>query len=187
MKKIVLLAAMVAAQPAFAQDAKFSGLRAEVRVGYETPTVSGLGDGEVYKIGNSASIGGELGYDVPLGNSVTAGPFINYDYADAKDCVDGVCLGSNGNLLTGARVGVAVTPKVEAFFKLGYDRFRLKASIGSRTGHENLDGIGGELGVNFVVSQRIYAGFSLNYADLGSYEGINFQRRHVAVQVGTRF
>jgi outer membrane immunogenic protein len=187
MKKIVVLAAMLAAQPALAQETPFSGLRAEVRVGYETPTVSGLGDGHVYKLGNSASIGAEVGYDVPVGGKVAVGPFVNYDYAEAKDCIDGVCLGSNGNLLVGGRAGVALSPKVEAFFKLGYDRFRLKASIDGATGHKNLDGVGGELGINVLISQRAYAGFSIDYADLGSFQGLNFQRRHVAVSVGTRF
>lgn len=192
MKKIILLAAIVAAQPAivqtaFAQDAKFSGLRAELRVGYETPTVSGLGDGEVYKFGNSASIGAELGYDIPVSRKVSVGPFINYDYARAKDCEGSYCVGSDGNILAGGRVGVALGDKVEGYFKLGYDRFRVKETLGSLEATTNLDGVGGELGANYQFSQRLYAGFSLNYADLGSRGGANFQRRHVSVQVGTRF
>ena len=32
-----------------------------------------------------------------------------------------------------------------------------------------------------------YVGFELNYADLGEFAGINFQRRHVAATVGMRF
>jgi outer membrane immunogenic protein len=47
--------------------------------------------------------------------------------------------------------------------------------------------VGGELGINVLISQRAYAGFSIDYADLGSFQGLNFQRRHVAVSVGTRF
>lgn len=184
MKKIIFVAAALAAQPAFAQDNAFSGLRAEVRVGYETPTVS---DGDVYKLGNSATIGAELGYDVPVSSKVTVGPFVNYDYSDAKTCDSGYCLGSNGNILAGGRVGLAVGDKAEAYFKLGYDSFHLKASYGNYSETENLSGVGGELGMNYQFSKRLYAGFSLNYADLGKFAGINFQRRHVAVQVGTRF
>lgn len=187
MKKIILLAALVAAQPAFAKDATFSGLRAELRVGYETPTVSGLGDGEVYKFGNSASIGAELGYDVAVSRKVAVGPFINYDYARAKDCVDSYCIGSDGNILAGGRIGVALGDKLEGYFKLGYDRFRIKETQGSLERSTNLDGVGGELGLNYQFRQRAYAGFSLNYADLGKFYGANVQRRHVSVQIGTRF
>jgi len=185
MKKFLLLAATLVAQPALAND--FSGLRAEVRVGYETPTVSGLGDGKVYKLGNSASIGGEFGYDVPVSEKVNLGPFINADYANAKDCGAGLCLGSGGNLLVGGRVGLAVADAAEVYFKLGYDQFKLKASALGAEGSKSLGGVGGELGLNYKIGRKFYVGASLNYADLGEFAGLNFQRRHVSLHIGSRF
>lgn len=184
-KYLAVLAAFVAT-PALAQgaqDAKQSGLRLELRVGYETPTVS---DGAVAKLGNTATIGGEAGFDVPLGK-VTVGPFVNYDYGSAKTCELGVCLGSDGNIAAGGRLGYNVSPKGQVYAKLGYDSFRLKASIGGFSGVEKLTGVMGALGYDHTVGKNIYVGVELDYADLGRFEGINFQRRHVAVTGGLRF
>ncbi|MCH7627574.1 MULTISPECIES: outer membrane protein [Novosphingobium] len=185
-KSIMFVAAIAAATPALAQSndtAKRSGLRIEARVGYETPTVS---DGDVYKIGNSASIGAEAGYDIPLGN-VVVGPFVNYEYASAKSCDGSVCLGSNGNIATGGRIGFNVGDKGQVFAKVGYDSFRLKASFGGTSATKTLDGVMGAVGYDHVISGNAYAGIELDYADLGSFAGINFQRRHVAAKIGMRF
>lgn len=183
MMKYAAVVAILAAQPAFAQEAVLSGARVELRVGYETPTVS---KGSVYKLGNSASIGGEAGYDIPVG-AVTVGPFVNYDYSSAKSCSAGLCLGSDGNLAAGGRVGYNVGSKGQIYGKLGYDRFRLKASVGSSSGVENLEGVMGAIGFDYNLSSHAYAGFEIDYADLGSFMGLNFQRRHVAATVGYRF
>ncbi|MDF8335409.1 outer membrane protein [Novosphingobium cyanobacteriorum] len=186
MFKYIAVAAAFAATPAFAQDsgaAKLSGLRVELRVGYETPTVS---QGDVYKLGNSASIGGEAGFDIPLGK-VTVGPFVNYDYASAKTCDTGTCLGSDGNLAAGGRIGFNVGSKGQVYGKLGYDRFRLKASLEGFSGVQNLDGVMGAIGYDHNITRNAYVGIEFDYADLGSFAGLNFQRRHVAVTAGYRF
>jgi outer membrane immunogenic protein len=189
MKKYALLALALVAQPALAQDSdaeyKTSGLRIEARLGWETPTVS---DGAVYKLGQSVSVGGEVGYDLPVSEKVTVGPYFTYDYASTENC-DGLgnCLGSDGNWIAGARVGVNVGAKAQVYAKIGYDQFRLKASIPGASGVETLSGVGGSLGADFNLSRSTYAGFELNYADLGDFAGINFQRRHVAAKVGMRF
>ncbi|MFM5955260.1 MAG: outer membrane beta-barrel protein [Novosphingobium sp.] len=187
MKKYMLLALAFVAQPALAQDegVKMSGLRVEARLGWETPTVS---DGSVYKLGNSVSAGAEIGYDVKVSNTVTVGPYFTYDYASAETC-DGAgnCLGSDGNWVAGARLGFNVGERAQIYVKGGYDQFRLKAAIPGATGTETLNGPGGAIGVDFAISKSAYAGFEANYADLGSFAGINFQRRHVAAKVGMRF
>ncbi|MEG3143288.1 hypothetical protein U1839_01360 [Sphingomonas sp. RT2P30] len=77
MKKFFALAAVLAFVPcaAMAQDgdATLVGVRAEARIGYETPTISD--SGSIYKIGSAVSYGGELGFDFKLGKTVQAGPY----------------------------------------------------------------------------------------------------------------
>lgn len=186
---LAAIAAVVAATPSYADTEKLSGPRVELRLGYETPTVS---NGSVYKLGNSASVGGELGYDLPVSHAVTVGPFVNYDYASANDCAsdsygNSICLGSDGNLAGGGRVGFRLGSRVQVYAKAGYDSFRLKASINGVSGSKSLNGVMGALGIDFNVTRAIYLGAELNYADLGSFSGVNFQRRHVALTAGARF
>lgn len=188
MKKYALIALAMVSQPAFAQDGgaeyKTSGLRVEARLGWETPTVS---EGAVYKLGQSVSAGAEIGYDMQVGDKVTLGPYLTYDYADTKTCDAGVCLGTNGNWIAGARIGFNVGEKAQIYGKVGYDEMRLKATIPGFTESTSLSGVGGAIGVDFNLSKSTYAGFEMNYADLGEFAGINFQRRHVAAKVGMRF
>ncbi|WP_374413100.1 outer membrane beta-barrel protein [Novosphingobium colocasiae] len=176
--------AALCAQPAMADDFKSAGFRLEARIGWETPTVS---DGDVYKIGQSVSFGGEAGYDVPLSNKVVVGPFVNYEYADSKTCEGGVCLGSDGNLAAGGRIGVNLGARTQLYGKVAYDSFRLKASIGGDSGTKTLTGVQGAIGIDYALSKSTYIGFEADYADLGSYAGVNFQRRHVALTGGVRF
>lgn len=189
--RIMICAALAAAasiaQPAFAENADndLSGLRGEVRVGWETPTVSG--GGEVYKIGQSVSIGGELGYDLPVSSKVTVGPFVNYEYARSKDCAYDFCLGSDGNFAAGGRVGFALGEKSQLYVKVGYDSMKLKATAYGYSDSESLDGVQGAIGFDYNINDAFYVGIEANYADLGQFEGINFQRRHVAISAGTRF
>lgn len=182
--KLGLLAAALLAQPALAEDYKLSGARVEARIGWETPTVS---DDDVYKLGQSVSFGGEVGYDLPVSTKVTVGPFVNYDYARSKDCYDGLCLGSAGNLAAGGRVGVNLGERSQLYVKAGYDSMKLKASMDGLSDSKSLDGVMGAIGFDYSLSTSAYVGVEANYADLGSFAGINFQRRHVAATLGMRF
>ena len=139
-------------------------------------------------LNQSVSGGAEIGYDILVSQSVTVGPFANYDYSSAETC-DGAgnCLGSDGNWVAGARLGFKVGSKAQVYIKGGYDEFRLKATIPGATGVQKLSGPSGSIGADFNISKSAYVGFELNYADLGEFAGINFQRRHVAATVGMRF
>lgn len=182
--KYGFLAAAFVAQPALADEYKSSGLRIEARLGWETPTVS---DDDVYKIGQSVSIGGEVGYDLPVSSKVTVGPFANYEFADSKTCENGICLGSDGNIAAGGRIGLNVGTRAQLYAKVAYDSFKLKGSINGASDTKSLDGIQGAIGFDYALSQSTYVGFEADYADLGSFAGLNFQRRHVAVTAGIRF
>lgn len=163
----------------------FNGLRLEARLGYETPTVSDSGN--VFKIGSAVSYGGEAGFDVRLGRNVVAGPYAVYEFSSVKVCDGADCLSEDGNLGIGGRLGVAVSPRVLVYGKLGYARIRFTASSGGLTGSDSADGVQGALGLNVNLGSHVYALAEVNYADYGRLQGINLQRRHVAGGIGVRF
>lgn len=190
MKKFVALAALAACVPgaALAQDksadAKLDGVRIEARLGYETPTVSD--DSGVYKIGSAVSYGGEVGFDLRA-KKVTFGPYALYEASSVSLCDGSDCLKENGNLGVGGRIGFIVSPKVVIYAKAGYAHISFKASSGGASANANKDGVQGALGVDVNVTKNVYLMGEFNYADYGSFYGINLQRRHVAAGVGVRF
>lgn len=193
MKKLLAAVAVLSCVPgiAAAQDEtvenNFAGLRAELRLGYETPTVSG--DGDVYKIGSAVSYGGELGFDIAVSEKVTFGPYVNYEFSGVELCDGGDCLEVEGNLSAGARVGVALSPKAALYGKAGYASLSLKAASGGLTGTDSKGGVYGALGLELSVSKNAYANLELAYADYGDFynTGFNLQRRHASVGFGIRF
>jgi len=189
MKIYLALVAMLACVPgvAAAQNANqdFGGVRAEARLGYETPTISG--NGQIYKIGSAASYGGELGFDLKAGKKIVVGPYATYEFSSVKLCNGGNCLKEDGNLGVGARVGVAVSPTVLLYAKAGYARIRFSATTGSASGSASKDGVQGALGVDINFSKHAYGMIELNYGDYGDFYGVNLQRRHAVAGVGFRF
>jgi len=158
--------------------------RAELRLGYETPTVS---DGSVYKLGNSASIGAEGGVDLAVSPFTSLGAFVAYDYANSQTCSGGYCLGSDGNTAYGARLAFSVAPKIKVYVKAGGDSFNLKASGYGYSDTKTLNGAMGALGLTVATSAHTHLGVELDYADLGKFAGVNFQRRHIALTGGVHF
>jgi len=175
---------------AAAQDhndvAKQDGLRIEARIGYETPTVSG--DGDVYKIGSAVSYGGEIGFDLKAGHSVVVGPYAVYEFSSVNLCDGGDCIGENGNLGVGGRVGFIVGPKAQVYLKAGYASIDMKASVGNQSASQSKGGVQGAIGVDYNFTRNVYGMVELNYADYGKFAGvINLQRRHAAAGIGIRF
>jgi outer membrane immunogenic protein len=177
------VAAAQGAAPA-SPAAQFDGVRLEVRLGYETPTVSD--DNDVYKIGSAVSYGGEAGFDLRVGNRVVVGPYATYEFSSVDLCDGADCLSEDGNLGAGLRVGV-VAGRTLIYGKLGYARIRFTATSGNVTASDSDDGIQGAIGVNFNLGRNFYGLAEVNYADYGRFEGINLQRRHVAAGLGVRF
>lgn len=193
MKKLLAAFAVLSCVPgiAAAQDNAaendFAGARVELRLGYETPTVSG--DGDVFKIGSAVSYGGELGYDIAVSEKVTFGPYVNYEFSGVELCDGGDCLEVEGNLSAGARVGVALSPTTALYGKVGYASLSLKAKSGGFTGTDSKGGVYGALGAEISVSKNAYVNLELAYADYGDFygTGFNLQRRHASVGFGFRF
>jgi outer membrane immunogenic protein len=189
MKKYFALAAALAFVPgaAMAQDddAKLVGVRAEARIGYETPTVSD--GGQIYKIGSAVSYGGEVGFDFKLGKTVQAGPYAAYEFSSVSLCSGNDCLNEQGNVGAGLRLGFAASSKVVVYAKAGYARISFKATSGNLSATDGKDGVQGALGVDVNLSKHVYLMAEVNYADYGKYAGVNLARRHVAAGVGFRF
>ncbi|HEX5181881.1 MAG TPA: outer membrane beta-barrel protein [Allosphingosinicella sp.] len=163
----------------------FDGVRAEARLGWETPTVSE--GGQVFKIDSAISYGGEVGFDAKLGGKVVAGPYAVYEFSSVKLCDGADCIRESGNLGAGGRIGIAVSPRVLIYGKLGYARIRFTASSGGAIGSASADGVQGAIGLDLNFSRNVYGLVEINYADYGRFEGINLQRRHVATGIGVRF
>jgi outer membrane immunogenic protein len=190
---LALCAALLACVPgmAAAQDAEpateqgFDGVRVEARLGYETPTVSG--DGDIYKLGSAVSYGGEIGFDLKVGNKVVVGPYATYEFSSVKLCDGPDCLKEDGNLGVGGRIGVIVSPTVLIYAKAGYAniKFSVDSSIGA--GSDSKGGVQGAIGVDVNFGKHFYGFVEGNYGDYGEYFGFNLQRRHVAAGVGLRF
>lgn len=191
MKHYLAAFAAIACVPgiAAAQDTDtsphFNGVRLEARLGWETPTISDAGN--VYKIDSAVSYGGEVGFDARLGRKVVAGPYAVYEFSSVKLCNAGGCLSEDGNLGVGGRIGVAVSPTVLVYGKLGYARIRFTASSGGVTGSDSADGVQGAIGLNLNFGRHAYGMVEINYADYGKFAGVNLQRRHVAAGIGMRF
>jgi len=165
----------------------FGGVRAEARIGYETPTVSN--DGDVFRIDSAVSYGAEVGYDLRLGRSLVAGPYATYEFSSVDLCDGGFCLSESGTWGAGGRLGLAVSPRVLAYGKLGYarTRFTFRNPLTGAGGTASGGGVQGAIGINLKLSRHIYGLAEVNYSDFGTLLGVNLQRRHVAAGIGVRF
>jgi outer membrane immunogenic protein len=187
---IVSAIALVAATPAAAQTNSdtnsFDGFRAEARLGYETPTVSG--DGDIYKLGSAVSYGGEVGFDIAVSPTVTVGPFVSYEESsvELEDETTTESIEVGRNYQVGGRIGLGLGGFV-GYAKLGYSNIKLSLEgAGALNYSDTKGGFGGGLGIEGNFGKNAYYGFEGNYSDFGKFEGINLQRRQVAAKVGFR-
>lgn len=134
MKRILGLAALaagLAATPALAQTAAPSGFYVGALGGYEGIDVKSA-DGSVSASADSAVYGINGGYDFGLGSAFvgvegelsTSGSSTEFpdSFTGARDGLD-----ANGQYYIGARAGVALTPGVAAYGKVGYTSLSTKA------------------------------------------------------------
>jgi outer membrane immunogenic protein len=212
--KCVLLAAasaaVLAASPAAAAD--FTGPRLEGRVGYEWVTlVLKLSDGVTSAADSEqksgVSLGGEIGYDVALGNRAVIGAYAGAEGSEAKACGeiygnDEGCLTLGRNLTVGGRIGARLADRVMVYAKGGYSDGQLRASYtdGSDPAndfsyHVNRGGIHFGGGVEGQISPGTYArleyvrteynGYS--YSEPGLELNLSGHRDQVIAGFGVRF
>ncbi|GAA4019888.1 hypothetical protein GCM10022280_20010 [Sphingomonas swuensis] len=186
---IVSAIAFAAATPAAAQTAastnNYDGFRGEVRLGWETPTVSG--DGDVYKLGSAVSYGAEAGYDLSVGKNVTVGPYASWEQSSVElDADAGAGIKVGRNYQVGGRVGTGLGG-VLGYVKFGYSNIKLSLTDTEIDYSDTKGGFGGGLGIEGNIGKNAYAGIEGNYSDFGKFEGINLQRRQLAGKLGFRF
>ena len=142
------LAASLAATPALAQNAAAGGLYVGALGGYEGLDVESS-DGSVTADADSAVYGINAGYDLSLGSAFvgvegelstgSGSTQFPSSFTGARESLD-----ADGQYYIGARAGVALTPGIAAYGKVGYTSLDTKAftSAGSLDDvKENADGL----------------------------------------------
>lgn len=156
------------ATPAFAQDATFTGPRAEVVAGWDH--VGGNGEGQ-----DGFAYGGAFGYDRQFGNAVI-GAETEITGSTAEEA--GVTAGRD--IYVGGRVGFVVGGSNLIYGKAGLTNARV-----------NIDGVGGAStdGYRFGAGvERDFGGFygKIEYR-YSRYEEFDLNRDQVVAGIGIRF
>lgn len=209
MKYVAFAALMFSATPAMAQDAAdIGGFRVEARVGIERPNLNERDGGTTYvaKLGSSVAFGGEVGYDVPVSETVTVGPYFSYDRSSSEKCESGTlnpttrfdaCFKSKSDLSAGVRAAVS-TGKGEVYGGLGYDiadidlNIVLIPTVGARTNVGSTGsrkGVGISLGYNHTIGSKAYVGIGFRVSEFGKFENTDskLQRFQGQLNLGYRF
>lgn len=150
MKRILALAAIAAglsATPALAQSSAPGGFYVGALGGYEGIDVESA-DGSVSANADSAVYGINAGYDLSLGSAFvgvegelsTSGSSTEFpaSFTGARDGLE-----ANGQYYIGARAGVALTPGIAAYGKVGYTSLSTKAFTSAGNLEELKDNAGG--------------------------------------------
>ena len=196
MRKLILAALLTgaAATPAMAQTAdegRFSGVRVEGIVGYDTTKDDGEGrDGVVYGVG--------AGFDVQRGNMVF-GVSGEASKSNIDECVTGVlatgdelCVEAGRELTIGGRVGVVAGSSALVYAHAGYTNARIDvdytpATVGGANPFDsqsgNLDGVRVGGGVELAIGSNAFAKAEYRYSN---YEQ-GFDRHQVVGGIGLRF
>ncbi|HEX8191383.1 MAG TPA: outer membrane beta-barrel protein [Allosphingosinicella sp.] len=197
MRKLILAALLTGATavPAFAQDTtdtgRFSGVRVEGIVGYDTTKDDGEGqDGVVYGVG--------VGYDVQAGNLVfgvtgeASKSTIDGCVAGAVVTGDELCIEAGRELSIGGRVGVVAGSNALLYAHAGYTNARVDvdytpATVGGANPFanqsNNLDGVRVGGGVELGIGRNAFAKAEYRYSN---YEQ-GFDRHQVVGGIGLRF
>jgi len=144
---LAAFAAGIAATPALAQSSAPGGLYVGAIGGYEGIDVESA-DGTARASADSAVYGVNAGYDLSLGSAFvgvegelsTSGNGTQFpsSFTGARDSLD-----ANGQYYLGARAGIALTPGIAAYGKVGYTSLSTKAFTSSGSLAELKDNAGG--------------------------------------------
>ncbi len=234
MKKIFVTALLLtAATPAFAQAGpvpapyeeeapmpapedgrKFGGLRIEAQLGIENAQLSET-DYSGYPaieyvddLFTGAAYGGEVGFDIPVSDSMTVGPYVSYQLSNSETCegpyADGgfniaYCITSKSNLSVGARIAGG-RGDGELYLTLGYDVYDLDLTgtitpVGAPQNAQAFASTdarkGGSIGFgyNHNLNRNFYLGGGLHISGYGDFEdsGAALIRGQARLNLGARF
>jgi outer membrane immunogenic protein len=217
MKYMIAALAVLSSTTAFAQESdagesqKIGGLRAELNVGIERPNLNERDGNTTYvaKLSSSFSYGGEIGYDIPVSDTVTVGPYVAYNLASSDICENGsvapnqnleICFKAKSNLSAGLRGGFATGKMGELYLSVGYDKYDYDYSevlralpsntiIGRYSNDSGDGGIGIGMGYNHMLGKNVYAGLGMRISEMGDFEdsGWSLQRFQGHATIGVRF
>jgi outer membrane immunogenic protein len=213
MKKYLLtVAAILVSTPAFAQDdsGTFTGPRGEIHAGYDNVFAKVIATDSngtsVAKGGkDGVSYGGEVGYDLAVGQHITIGAYAGIEGSSTKDCTevfggDEACLKAGRSITAGARLGFKVTEPLLMYLKAGYSNARLNVTYANGGANDfrlgrNFDGFHLGAGFEYAVTKHVYGKLDytftqyddFNYAAGGDSFSANVQRSQVTAGVGFRF
>jgi len=232
--KTILLATsaflVAAAAPALAQDATpasadtsstatasgpsdgatFTGPRAEIFGGWDrVGTRTRYDDGTTRVTSRSHKTGwtggGLLGYDMPIGDRMTAGVFGSYAISTAKTCGDDgtsiACLKAGRELEGGARVGYKMGGKALLYAKGAYVNGQIRGVAADNAGdyihgHANRDGWRAGAGVEYAVTNHAYVKAEYDYTRFKSFNAddlgltdtsLRYDRNQVLAGFGVHF
>ena len=172
-----------------------AGLRVEGRLFYER-----IGDPEdtvIYELGDAVGFGGEIGYDIAVGENIVVGPYANYDISTIESCDVDLCVSSDGFWAAGLHIGFTSGDSGLLYGKLGYSQQSLTVEgefFDELSGQtiildENEKGggynfaFGYEQGFGSTAYGRLEVSISENY-DLFTFD---FQRTAIGASIGARF
>ena len=192
---LTALAAGIAATPALAQSS--GGLYVGALGGYEGIDVE-TSDGSASASADSAVYGVNAGYDLSLG-SAFVGVEGEYSASGGDTTFPGTVAGArdgleaNGQYYVGARAGMALTPGIAAYGKVGYTALGTKAFTTAGTLSELEDNAGGLRfggGVQVALPGPLEARLEYRrskYKDVGDGSFGDATTDQVVAGVGVRF
>jgi opacity protein-like surface antigen len=206
MKYAVLALAVLGATPACAEG--FKGVRVEAHLGFEKPNLNkSSGNSNVVYVdalSSSAVYGGEIGYDAPVSESVTVGPYLAYDVGNANKCEGVVCYSDGADLSAGVRAAI-FGEKWRGYVGLGYDAYSTTLSYtvipvdptpgfsgvapGKYSQSKTRGGVGVTFGADYKLSRHVYTGVAMRVSQFGEFEstGYNLQRVQGHLLLGYAF
>ena len=215
MKKTIFALAMAGTMmpaAAFAQDSyddqegdyisgaeNKSGVRIEGRVLYERLDDPVLDEGVTYEFGNGIGFGVEAGYDFPVGETITAGPYFTYDFSSLETCEDNACFAAPEYWAAGLQVGFATGESGLLYGKLGYGQqtVTLQGTIDDPFDpfapplvfdeRETKGGYNFAFGYEHGFGETIYARGEFGVSESYDIYGFDLQRGLFALSLGARF
>ena len=193
MKKIyaVAVAALaISAAPAFAQSGPTApaGARIEALAGYDHARVD-VGNDE-HATQDGFVYGARVGYDIPMGQTVSFGVDAEITDSTAKTKYDAGAgrIGAGRDLYAGGRITGALSDSFNLYGTVGYTNGRITDVYEYSNGdvereHASLDGVRLGVGGQFTISPNAYALTEYRYSN---YEA-GFDRHQVLAGVGFRF
>lgn len=173
-----------------------SGFRVEGRVFYERIDDPEEDIGIRYEFGDGVGGGVEAGYDLPVGETITVGPYFTYDFSSLETCEDGACFSTPEYWAAGLQVGFATGDTGLVYGKIGYGRQTVVlegtvddpdlglVTIDSR---ESFGGYNFAFGYEHGFSDTIYARGEFGVSESYDVYGFDLQRGLFALSVGARF